>query len=166
MSLKRRLTSFFLFMLLLAAAVGAPRPAPADAAEGGLVLVVAKSSPIAGVTKAELNRIFSGDSIRLEGQSVVPFALAAGLPERHAFDQIVLGLGPDEVNKYWIDRRIRGQGNPPKSAPSPEVMAKVVSGFAGAMGYVPVSALTSGLKPVTIDGKAFTDRGYLLAQAR
>jgi hypothetical protein len=166
MSLKRRLFPFVLFPVIFAAAVGAPRPAPADAVESGLVLVVAKSSPIAGVTKAELNRIFSGDSIRIEGQTVVPFALAASLPERHAFDQIVLGLGPDEVNKYWIDRRIRGQGNPPKSAPSPEIMAKVVASFAGAMGYVPVSALTSALKPVAIDGKAFTERGYLLAQAR
>jgi hypothetical protein len=166
MSLKRRLSSLSLSLLFLVAAFGAPRPAPADAAESGLVLVVAKGSPISNVTKAELNRIFSGDSMKIDGQAVVPFALAAGLPERHAFDLIVLGLGPDEVNKYWIDRRIRGQGNPPKSAPSPEVIAKVVASFAGAMGYVPVSALAPGLKPVAIDGKAFTDRGYLLAQAR
>ena len=43
-------------------------------------------------------------------------------------------------------------------------MAKVVASFPSAMGYLPASALTSGLKPVTIDGKAYTDRGYLLAR--
>jgi hypothetical protein len=142
----------------------APCPAPALAGEGGLVLVVGKSSPIDNVTRAELNRIFSGDSVKIDGQPVVPFALAPNLPERHAFDQVVLGLSPDEVSKYWIDRRIRGQGNPPKSAPSPEIMAKVVAGFPAAMGYVPASALTPALKPVAIDGKAHTDRGYLLAR--
>jgi ABC-type phosphate transport system substrate-binding protein len=136
------------------------------AAEGGLVLVVSKDNPVGAITRAELNRLFSGDAIKIEGQPVVPFALASGRPERHAFDQVVLGMSPDEANKYWIDRRIRGQGNPPKSAPSPDVMARVVASFPAAIGYVPTSALTPALKPVAIDGKSYTDRGYLLAQAR
>jgi hypothetical protein len=145
------------------AALGPSRPSSALAADGGLVLVVGKSSPISNVSKAELNRIFSGDSVKIDGEPVVPIALATSRPERAAFDQAVLGLSPDEASKYWIDRRIRGQGNPPKSAPTPEVMAKVVGSFPSAMGYLPASALTAGLKPVTIDGKAYTDRGYLLA---
>lgn len=154
--------------LLVAAALVATAASllsPAAAAEGGLVLVVAKGSAIDGLTKAELNRIFSGDSLKVAGQTVVPFALAAGSPERKAFDQLVLGMSPEEANKYWIDRRIRGQGNPPKSAPSAEVMTKVVATFPSAMGYVPVSALTPALKPVAIDGKPYTDRAYLLARA-
>jgi hypothetical protein len=142
---------------------GLPR---AVAAEGGLVLVVSKDNPIGSVTRAELLRMFSGDAIKIDGQPVVPFAMAANRPERHAFDQVVLGMSPEEVNKYWIDRRIRGQGNPPKSAPSPDVMARVVASFPAAIGYVPASALTAALKPVAIDGKTYTDRGYLLAQAR
>jgi hypothetical protein len=72
-------------------------------------------------------------------------------------------MGPDEVKKYWIDRRIRGQGNPPKSAPSVDVMVKIVANFPAAIGYVPVAALTPALKPVAIDGKVYTDRRYLLA---
>jgi ABC-type phosphate transport system substrate-binding protein len=146
--------------------LGPSGPSPASAGEGGLVLVVAKDNPIANVTRAELNRIFSGDAIKIDDQPVVPFALASSLAERHAFDQVVLGMSPDEVNKYWIDRRIRGQGNPPKSAPSPEVMAKVVASFSAAMGYVPAGAITPALKPVAIDGKSYKDHGYLLAQAR
>jgi hypothetical protein len=132
----------------------------------GLVLVVAKGNPIGNVSKAELNRIFSGDAIRIDGEPVVPFALATSLAERHAFDQVVLGMSPDEVSKYWIDRRIRGQGNPPKSAPSAEVMAKVVASFPSAIGYLPAGALTPGLKAVSIDGRGYTERAYLLAQAR
>jgi hypothetical protein len=137
----------------------------AVAARPRLVLVVAKASPISNVTKAELGHIFSGEPIKIEGVSVVPFALTPASPERQAFDLAVLGMTPDEVNKYWIDHRIRGQGNPPKSAPSPEIVAKVVANFPGAMGYVPVNALTANLKPVLIDGKAYTDAGYLLAAA-
>jgi hypothetical protein len=163
MSIERR-SLLSLCLLSAFAAVGPSGPAPANAAETGLVLVVAKGNPIGGVTRAELNRIFSGDSVKIDGQPVVPFALAANLPERHAFDEAVLGLNPEEVSKYWIDRRIRGQGNPPKSAPSPEVMAKVVASFPAAMGYVPAAALTPALKPLAIDGKAYTDRGYLLAR--
>jgi hypothetical protein len=166
MTIKRNLCpALILIVIFLLGAVGPTRPSPASAAEPGLVLVVAKSNPIDNVSKAELNRIFSGDVMRIDGQPVVPFAFASGLPERRAFDQIVLGMGPEEVSKYWIDRRIRGQGNPPKSAPSPEVMAKVVAGFPAAMGYVPAASLTPALKPVSIDGKPYTERGYLLARA-
>jgi hypothetical protein len=164
MTIKRLCASSLLLSII--AAVGPSRPAPALAAADGLVLVVAKGSSVTNVTRADLNRIFSGDAVKIDGEPVVPFALAPSLAERHAFDQVVLGMSPDEVSKYWIDRRIRGQGNPPKSAPSPEVMAKVVASFPAAIGYLPVSALTATVKPVSIDGKAYTDRGYLLAQAR
>jgi hypothetical protein len=142
-----------------------PSVAPVSASSSGLVLVVGKASSISNVTKAELNHLFSADPIKIEGQAVVPFALTPSSAERQVFDLIVLGMGPEEVNKFWIDRRIRGQGNPPKSAPSPEVVAKVVANFPGAMGYLPVTSLTPALKPVAIDGKTYLDPGYLLAQA-
>lgn len=156
-------------LVLLAVVVGGaivgPNISSVSASSGGLVLVVGKGSPINNVTKAELNRLFSADPIKIEGQSVVPFALTPSSAERQGFDLVVLGMGPEEVNKFWIDRRIRGQGNPPKSAPSPEVVAKVVANFPGAMGYLPVGSLTPALKPVAIDGKTYLDPGYLLAQA-
>ncbi|HLK88751.1 MAG TPA: hypothetical protein VKZ18_02595 [Polyangia bacterium] len=165
MKLKRHLM-MALALVLGMAALEPARVSVAVASEGGLVLVVARESPIGNITRAELNRMFSGDAIKIDGQPVVPFALAPNRPERHAFDQLVLGMSPDEANKYWIDRRIRGQGNPPKSAPSPEVMARVVASFPAAIGYLPAGAVTAGLKPVAIDGKSYTDHGYLLAQAR
>jgi ABC-type phosphate transport system substrate-binding protein len=165
MSFTKRSRLLLLALVAGGAVVGPPSVAPVSAASSGLVLVVGKSSPINNITKAELNRLFSADPIKVEGQAVVPFALTPSSADRQAFDLIVLGMGPEEVNKFWIDRRIRGQGNPPKSAPSPEVVAKVVANFPGALGYVPVGSLTPALKPVAIDGKTYLDPGYLLAQA-
>jgi len=165
MTIKRHLL-VTLILVTAIVSVGPVRSPAAVAAGGGLILVVGKDSPIGNVSRAELGRMFSGDAIRIDGQPVVPFAMAPNRPERHAFDQVVLGMSPDEVNKYWIDRRIRGQGNPPKSAPSPEVMVRVVASFPAAIGYVPAGALTAALKPVEIDGKPYTSRDYLLAQAR
>jgi len=136
---------------------------PAIAAPPGLVLVVGKSSPITNISKADLAHVFSADPIRVQGQAIVPFSLPPASPERQAFDLAVLGMTPDEVNRFWIDRRIRGQGSPPKSAPSPDVVAKVVAKFPGAMGYVPITALGPDLKPVAVDGKAYTDAGYVLS---
>jgi ABC-type phosphate transport system substrate-binding protein len=153
-----------LLAALVASALGAA-PATSQAAGGGLVLVVGKSCPVSNITRTELNRAFSADPIRIEGVSVVPFTLTPTSPERQIFDRLVLGMTPDQVSKFWIDRRIRGQGNPPKSAPSPEIIAKVVANFPGAIGYVPVASLTPALKPVAIDGKPYTDPGYLLNQS-
>lgn len=153
-----------LFAALAAIAVGAA-PATSRAAGGGLVLVVGRSCPLSNITKTELNRVFSADPIKIDGLVVVPFTLTPTSPERQAFDRLVLGMSPEQANKFWIDRRIRGQGNPPKSAPSADVIAKVVTNFPGAIGYLPVANLTPGLKPVAIDGKPYTDPGYLLNQA-
>jgi hypothetical protein len=144
---------------LVFVAIGAPAfAAPA----GGLVLVVGQSSPITNISKADLAHVFSADPIRVAGNVVVPFSMPPASPERQAFDLAVLGMAPDEVNRFWIDRRIRGQGSPPKSAPSAEVVAKVVAKFPGAIGYVPIAALNPGLRPVAVDGRAYTDAGYLL----
>jgi hypothetical protein len=44
------------------------------------------------------------------------FNHAAHSTDRIGFDQTVLRMGPDEVNRFWIDRKIRGLPGPPRVA--------------------------------------------------
>jgi ABC-type phosphate transport system substrate-binding protein len=67
----------------------------------------------------------------------------------------VLGLDPDRVARYWIDRKIRGGDRPPQTAPSSAVMVKVVAKTAGALGYAEASAVDASVKVVAkvVDGQ-------------
>lgn len=123
-----------------------------------LAIVVAKNSPLNEISLQDLKNLYRGD--KLSGPKLIPFAFAAGLPERVAFDQAVLGYSPREMAQYWIDRKIRGQSGPPQTIDSAEVVMKVVANLPGSLGYVRVSELKPYVKALRIDGKAVTDEGY------
>jgi hypothetical protein len=60
----------------------------------------------------------------------------------------LLGMSPDEVGRYWIDRKVRGQSAAPRSLPSAAHVAKVAAKFPGAIGYLPADQLTSDIQAV------------------
>jgi ABC-type phosphate transport system substrate-binding protein len=145
----------------LAGATGVGLAPPARADDSGLVVVVGKSNPLNDISRADLRRAFSGEPVNVGGKPLVPFNMAPASAERQTFDKALLGLSADEATKFWIDRRIRGQGSAPKSAPSLDVVGKVVGNFPNAISYVPAAAIPAGVKALTIDGKAPGSPDYL-----
>ena len=79
---------------------------------------------------------------------VVPF----NFPPRHAtrvrFDESVLKMRPDEVARYWIDRRIRGGNSPPKQVGNAQLIVRLVAKLEGSIAYVPRSAVNSSVRIV------------------
>jgi hypothetical protein len=141
--------------------VAAACPRRAWAADG-LALITGAASPVSDISRGELKRLFLGHPLVLAGQRLTAFNLPAASAERQLFERLVLGMTPDQVAKYWIDRRIRGEGGAPKTAPNPEVLLKIAANFPGALAYVPQGMTAPGVKTVGIDRKASTDPGYLL----
>ncbi len=82
------------------------------------------------------------------GEKALPINLPPANDHRRTFDKVVLGMTPDEVSKYWIDRKIRGNGRPPRSVPSSPAVVAVVAANDGAVGYVPAGANTARVKVV------------------
>jgi ABC-type phosphate transport system substrate-binding protein len=114
-----------------------------------LAVIVHVKNPQSSLSRDELEALFSMSRKRwAHGEAVVPINLEIGTLSRVLFDKVVLGMGPDEVARFWIDRRIRGLGSPPLKVPSPEVLRKAVAALAGAIGYVPVAQLGPGVKVV------------------
>ena len=127
-----------------------------------LVLVTSRELQVRDISLSVARRAFLGDPTELGGRRVVPFNYPVGDPLRQAFDQLLLGMGPDEVGRYWVDRRIRGQGMPPKTAPSRELMRAIVGRVPGVLGYLTPEFLDATVQPLSIDGKRHTDSGYPL----
>lgn len=133
-----------------------------DAGGRKLVVVVAKGSSVTNISSTDLKRCFTGVAIDGGGTKLVPFNASPNAPDRVAFDSAVLGMSPDDVGRFWTNRRVRGQGNPPRSLPSPAYVAKVAAKFPGAISYLPADQMTPDIQPVAINGIAYTDARYNL----
>jgi hypothetical protein len=142
------------------ASLGFSRGAIGDAPRRALVVVVAKGSKITSLTRAELRRCFSGDTLVVGEQRMLPFNSPPGSIERVAFDRYVLGLSPEQVGRLWVDRKIRGESQAPRSLPSALHITKIVAKFPSAISYVPVDQLTADVAVVAIDGVLPSAVGY------
>ncbi len=156
------MNSSLMKLVFAALLIGSFAAAPNRALSGPkhLVIVVASGSPITNISHSDLRRAFTMDPIALGGRKVFPFNYGPGARERVVFDASVLGMSPDEVGRFWVDRKVRGELSAPRSLPSTAHMLKVVAKFPGAIGYVPEDELTNEVQPVTIDGIPHTSPAY------
>jgi hypothetical protein len=124
------------FLLSLGSALFAAEVAAAGASE--LLVVAHPRVPVEGLNDAELESIFLTLRRYWDGSSVIiPFNLPPRSELRIQFDEAVLRMGPDEVGRYWLDRRVRGGAPPPRQAPDPVTLVRLVARLEGAIGYVP-----------------------------
>ena len=133
--------------------------------------VVSAAEPIAVVmSSGSGHRALSSDKLRRvflalptdtdDGRRFVPINLGQASGVRERFDHSVLKLSPEEVARYWIDQRLRGN-KPPRSASSIDLLRRAVQELPGAISYLPLSAVGS-LRVLSIDGRAPNDASYAL----
>lgn len=126
-----------------------------------LVVVVAKNSSLDDLSIHDLKHLYMGDQIMAPGgKKLIPVALRSGSVERVAFEQAILGMAPERVASYWIDRKIRGQSGPPSSVDTAELLQRVVAKVEGGIGYVRAGDVRDFVKIVRVDGKGPGDAGY------
>ncbi len=146
---------------LVALVAATPVPAPAQTSSR-LVLVVGQDSPLRQVSTVELRKLFLRGSDSIKGETLVPFNHAPGSPLRIKFDQVILAMTEAQVGRYWIDRRLRGQPGPPRSADSSQLLRRIAARLKGAITYVPADQLDASVRALDIDGKSYTDPNYAL----
>jgi ABC-type phosphate transport system substrate-binding protein len=143
-----KLIRLMLYVAACLFAVGAAA-APPSATAVSLDVFVNRSCAVERLDAHELEALFTRMQTRWDnGAPVIPFSFAAGSDARVLFDRSVLRLGPDEVGRFWLDRRIRGLGLPPKQVPSAALMQQVVANLTGAIGYAPSQPTRAGVKVV------------------
>ncbi|MEI9938252.1 MAG: hypothetical protein WDO69_13610 [Pseudomonadota bacterium] len=128
-----------------------------------LAVFVAKDSGLQNLKMTELRRIFtSADDSGFSGQRSVPFNHTARSSDRVGFDQTVLHMNPEEVSRFWIDRKIRGLPGPPRAVDSLSQLLRLVSRTSAGIGYARPSQVTSEVRVIRIDGKLPVEAGYPL----
>jgi ABC-type phosphate transport system substrate-binding protein len=115
----------------------------------GIAVIVHWRHPAKLLKPEDLRPIFlTNKTDWTHGGAIEALNLPDGSDVRAAFDSAVLGMDPDEVARYWVDRRIRGDARPPRKVSSPALVVAFVSKNEGAIGYVPYSAIDDGVKVV------------------
>lgn len=138
------------------ASVHAEPPAP-------LAVVVGQTTKLSEISLATLRSVFRSEPTNApDGKRFVPLNAPLKSYERELFDRKVMGLAPDEVAQFWITRRIRDEGLPPRTLPSVDLGLRVVASYPGAITYVSAK-IVKGVKVLKVDGKLPYEAGYLLA---
>jgi hypothetical protein len=134
---------------------------------GPLVVVVHPSCPFQNLSLDDLRAIFVGEPVTVPGAGrAMPINDAPNSPARTFFDRKVLRMEPDQVARFWLDRRIRGQSGAPRAVPQPVLRQQLVARFPQALSYVrPAELLRDLVRPLRIDGRQPGDRDYSLAAA-
>jgi hypothetical protein len=102
-----------------------------------LVIVVNPKNPVRSLGAGEIEAIFTTRRLDWPGGSrIVAFNFPPRHPAREEFDRRALHLEPDEVARFWIDRRVRGGHPPPRQIPDARTMLRVVASLETAVGYV------------------------------
>ncbi len=134
-------------------------------AAGTLAVVVHPKCPLSTLSRTELRGIFLRQRASWPGQgsaSVLMLNWPPGHPIRERFDRAVLGMDPREVAAYWIDRRVRGLGTPPRSSASAILILAIVARNPEAIAYLPLAEVTPRVKVLRIDGAPAGHPAYLL----
>lgn len=142
--------------VLALALLGSPLATHATGASRPILVIVGKRAVINSLSRDDLRLIFQTKrKYWPDGSTVIPFNLPPEAPVRRAFDSAVLGLEPNLVAHYWIDRRVRGGDRPPNTAPSSAMLVKIVNALPGAIGYVDAESIDASVKVVArvIDGQ-------------
>ncbi len=117
-----------------------------------LVLVTAANTSLQNISQGNLRQLFLGETIRdAAGNKLVPLNLPPESAERELFDRRVLGMSPDEMARYWIDQKVRGLKGAPRNLSPPQMVARVVERFPGAVAYLRPDQVLPSLQQVEID---------------
>lgn len=154
----------FVAALVAALLVGAaPRLARAEG-EVALAVIVSPRSRLTQLTGEELRRMFQGERVNdPEGNRLIALNHPPHSADRVGFDRAVLRRGPDEVGRFWVERKKkRGADGPPRVVESLATLRRVVEKLPGALGYIRPTQLTNEVRAIRVDGKLPEDPGYLV----
>jgi hypothetical protein len=141
-------------------AVLIPRPLRAGN-DVALAVIVSPSSKLTNISVADLRRVFQSERLTdPDGLKLIPLNHPPKTVDRVGFDLVMLGMDPEAVGRFWIDRKIRGGSGPPRTVESLATLRRVVEKLPGAIGYIRPAQLSGEVRAIRVDGKLPEDPGY------
>ena len=132
------------------------------AAARDVAVVVNKSNATKNVTLAELAKLAKGTTKKwADAREVVLVIRDPASPDMKTVIQKVFGMTPDEV-KTLASTLNGARKDSVLIVPSDDVLVRTVQTTPGAVGFVDVYSINSGISVLKIDGKSPLEPGYAL----
>jgi phosphate transport system substrate-binding protein len=139
-----------------------PLPGVLLAADDDLAVVVNKSNPVDGLTKAQLRKLVMGEQASWSaGKKVSVILRAPGQPEREGVLRAICGMSEEEFNQHLMHAAFNGDNaSPPKALGSAEAVRALVSSIPGGIGFLKAADVNDSVKAVPLDGVSAGQPGY------
>ena len=113
-----------------------------------IAVVVSVHSPVSLIRQREVSNIFLAKTSRFaNGEKTIPLEINnRSLRER--FYKNITDKTPGQLQSYWTTLIFSGKGKPPKSFSNTESLLNYMHGNAGAIAYLPFSAVTKEMKVI------------------
>ena len=112
-------------------------------------IVVNKACTVPSMNRAQLSALFKAKSTQFPGGATATAVnLPPESPARQEFDSAVLGLSPDEVERFWLDSKIRSGVGSPRKLSGPASVVRFVSNDTTGIGYVPSADASTAVRVV------------------
>lgn len=110
-------------------------------------IIISKKVPIPAITVEQIRDVYLQKRHSVGDQKIIPLNLVGQEPSRIAFESIVIGMGRDRLNAYWVKQHFQGN-TPPVTQPSHESIKAFVQNVEGAIGYIPSSMVDNSIKVI------------------
>jgi hypothetical protein len=147
-----------LLLASIALAVSVGTASANEKAKSTVLVVVSSESKVTNISLSKLRKLFGGDN----RSSLIPLNRPNGTTARVIFDSVVLGLSPEQVGRYWIDRKIRGEKGSPRKIRSRKIVLGILARHPEAIGYVRAGDLPAGVRAVLVGGFSNESPSYPL----
>jgi len=107
-------------------------------------VVVSSKSAIKELDEARLRDIFLKKRSFDGSTKVIPVNPIGDDPARRIFEERILMMDRNELNKYWVSNHFQGI-SPPTTQASLQSIKRFVESVDGAIGYLPLSMVDEGL---------------------
>jgi hypothetical protein len=121
----------------------------AGAADDDIAVIVNKANAVPPMNRSQLSALFRAKTSQFPGGGrATALNLPPDNPVRQSFDAAVLGMQPDEVERYWLDSKIRSGVGSPRKLGGPAAVVRAVGSDDTGIGYVPISDVVGGVRLV------------------
>lgn len=110
-------------------------------------IIVKANSPVSQISQSELRNLYLRRQNFIEDQKVIPINTLANNAGRLEFEERVLTMQRNQLNKYWIKQHFKGI-TPPSTVASYDAALLFVNNVEGAIAYVPLHMVNESVKVI------------------
>src|SRR3954464_2098152 len=127
-----------------------------------IAVIVHKSNPVKNLALAELAKLAKGTTKKwADAREVTLVIKDPGSPDMKTISQKVFGMTADEL-KALITTLNGARKDSVLIVPTDDVAVRTVQTTPGAVGFVDVYSINSGISVIKVDGKSPLEPGYVL----